>query len=325
MGLSADVIYSLALLAEAGVLQYAFAYAMDPKRHSLHSWFVRTPEEPRDPKKIKELKQFLMDLVLAIFFGVGPFSAFWKWVGWFCCFCMLLYIVQSAVDSIHELALKTRLLGGALLVAGFIAVVWIPAKAMWMEERSLVTSGQLCASRSWKGACYTPPIPIIEIGGDSGSKLIYAGAENSVDFGKFAHNAGLRIERGVTGMEISTPVLDRSGRKIANIEKNHWTVLSQPEIWDKNYSDNALEIKDSRGEVVLQLRYLPDRLQIAAEWRDQFGRGQEWAKCAAPSKPAGGCVIPWGDPRTELQNEVSIEPIFQYPSNEHLGEFVKKK
>jgi hypothetical protein len=126
-------------------------------------------------------------------------------------------------------------------------------------------------------------------------------------------------------MEISTPVLDRSGKKIASIEKNHWTVVAQPEIWDKNYTDSALEIKDSRGEVVLQLRFLPDRLQIAAEWRDQFGRAQEWAKCSAtPDKPKTGCIIPWGDARTELQNEVPIEPIFQYPSTEHLGEFVKK-
>src|SRR6266436_6642551 len=322
MNWSAYVIFSLALLAEATVLQYALAYAMDLKRHSLRSWFMRTPQEPRNPKKIKELKQFLIDSVLAVFFGVGPFSVFWKWVGWFFCFCAFLYIVQSAVDSVYRLPPKTKLLSGTLLAFIFIAVFWVPARAMWMEERSLVKSGQLCVWRSWKGVCYTPPIPIIEIGGDSGSKLVYVGAENSVDFGRFARNAGLRIERGATGMEISTPVLDRSGKKIANIEKNHWTVLNQPEIWDKNYSDNALEIKDSRGEVVLQLRYLPDRLQIAAEWRDQFGRGQEWAKCAAPGKPESGCVIPWGDPRTELQNEVAIEPIFQYPSIEHLGEFV---
>ena len=320
-----EVIYSSVLLAEAVVLQYALAYAMHPENNSIRSWLARTPEEPRDPKKTKELKQFLIDLILATFFGVGPFSVLWKWAGLSLCFCIFLYIVQSAVDPIHELPLKTRLLGGALLLTGFIAAVWIPVSAMWMQERSLATSGQLCFSRSWKGVCYTPPIPIIEIGGDSGSKLIYAGSENSVDFGRFARTAGLRIERGATGMEISTPVLDRSGKKIADIEKNRWTVLSQPEIWDKNFSDNALEIKDSRGEVVLQLRYLPDRLQIAAEWRDQFGRGQEWAKCAPPGKPASGCVIPWGDPRTELQNEVPIEPIFQYPSSEHLGAFVKNR
>jgi hypothetical protein len=320
-----NVFSSSVLLAEATVLQYALAYSIHPERPSLRSWFTRTPKEPRDPKKIKELKQFLMDLLLALFFGVAPFPVFWKWIGWLCCFFIFLYIVQSAVDSIHERPLKTRLVGGVLLAAGFVAAVSTPARAMWMEEGSLVKSGQLCVWRSWKGVCYTPPIPIIEIGGDSGSKFIYVGAENSVDFGRFARNAGLRIERGATGMEISTPVLDRSGKKIANIDKNHWTVLNQPEIWDKNYSDNALEIKDSRGEVVLQLRYLPDRLQIAAEWRDQFGRGQEWAKCGAPGKPATGCVIPWGDARTELQNEVAIEPIFQYPSSEHLGEFVKKK
>ena len=123
-------------------------------------------------------------------------------------------------------------------------------------------------------------------------------------------------------MEISTPILDRFGKRIANIEKNRWTVSRQPEILDKNYNENALEIVDGSGEVVLQLRYLPDRLQIAVEWRDQFGRGQEWAKCG---HPPSGCIIPWGGPKTELQNEVLIEPIFQYPSSEHLGEFVKKK
>jgi len=72
------------------------------------------------------------------------------------------------------------------------------------------------------------------------------------------------------------------------------------------------------------LDFLPDRLQIAAEWRDQFGRGQEWAKCADPGKPVSGCVIPWGNAQTELQNEVAIEPIFKYPSREHWREFVKK-
>jgi hypothetical protein len=209
------------------------------------------------------------------------------------------------------------------LAAVFVAVSWSTAKAMWMEEKSNVLTGELCSFRSG-GICYTPPIPIIEIGGDSGSKIVYVGAENSVDFGKFARDCGLRIETGKHGMEISTPVLDRSAKKIANIDKNHWTVIPQPGIWDKNYTDNALEIKDSRGEVVLQLKYLPDRLQIAAEWRDQFGRGQEWTKCPSPDKRTGGCVIPWGSPQTELQNEVVIEPIFRYPSKEYFGEFVDK-
>jgi hypothetical protein len=139
----------------------------------------------------------------------------------------------------------------------------------------------------------------------------------AMQMGTFANNVGLRIEQGRHGIELSTPLLDSSGKKITNIEKNHWTVIHPPGIWDKNYTQNSLEIKGSRGQVVLQLKYLPDRIQIAVEWRDQFGRGQEWSKCGSHS-----CISPWGSPQTELQNEIVIEPIFKYPSSEHLGKFV---
>lgn len=272
-------------------------------------------------KRTREIILFILDVIFFVATLVFSMPVPVRWLLLFCCWTIAVVFVQILFDAPKKT--KWRFLitvAGALL---FCACFQSLVRRQWREERAVVLTGELCSFRSFWGKCYTPPIPIIEIGGDSGSKFVYVGAEDSVDFGKFARNAGLRIERGKNGMEISTPVLDRSGKKIANIEKNHWTVLAPPEIWDKNYTDNALEIKDSRGDVVLQLRYLPDRLEVAAEWRDQFGRGQEWAKCAAPGKPISGCVIPWGNPQTELQNEVVIEPIFKYPSREHLGEFVK--
>jgi hypothetical protein len=290
----------------------------------LCQWFL-SPELPNTVSKQPVSRQtekailLILDLLFFIATLVSPqMPVMWRWSLWFACWTISVILVQIQFGKPQAADQKACV----TVVAVFLFFIFTQSFILRqrMEEQSLKTSGYLC-SRFSEDVCYTPPIPIIEIGGDSGSKFIYVGAENSVDFGRFARNVGLRIERGPTGMEISTPVLDRLGKRIANIEKNHWSVLSQPEILDKNYNDNALEIKDSRGEVVLQLRYLPDRLQIAAEWRDQFGRGQEWAKCG---KPPSGCVIPWGDPRTELQNEVPIEPIFQYPSREHLGEFVRK-
>lgn len=189
-----------------------------------------------------------------------------------------------------------------------------------MEEQSLVTSGQLCVFRL-KGVCYTSPIPIIEIG-DSGTSFVYVGEPDKVDFNKFAYNVGLRIERGPQGIEVTTPIRDKFGQIIAKIEKNRWTIMSS-DFW--NYTDNALEVKDRRDQVVFQVRFLSDRLQIQAEWRDEFGHGMRWSKCSLiPNHPSGGCITPWGDARTEQQNEEIIEPIFQYPSSEHLGEFVKK-
>jgi hypothetical protein len=106
---SPEVIGSIILLVMAVSYQYAMAYTMEPERYSLRSWFVRMSREPRDPKKSKELKQLLMNLAFAIFFGVGPFPVFWKWLGWFFCFSAFVYILQSAIDPIHEFPAKTRL------------------------------------------------------------------------------------------------------------------------------------------------------------------------------------------------------------------------
>jgi hypothetical protein len=273
-------------------------------------------------KRKKEIVLFALDVVFFVAALVPTMPVAIRWMLWFTCWTMTAILVQIHFEAPKKIRQRVAIVSA--LVFLFVACFQSLARAQWKAEKAAALEGELCSLRSFWGRCYTPPIPIIEIGGDSGSKMIYVGQENSVDFGVFARNAGLRIERGKNGMEISTPVLDRSGKRIASIEKNHWTVVAQPEIWDKNYTDNALEIKDSRGEVVLQLRFLPDRLQIAAEWRDQFGRGQEWAKCGTPGKPQTGCVIPWGNPQTELQNEVPIQPIFQYPSSQHLGEFVKK-
>jgi hypothetical protein len=288
----------------------------------------RLRREKRD-KKLQELirdhskPQKLVLLALDVIFLFVPFvlamPVVTRWFSWLIFWTLFVLLIQIHLEFPQKTTLRVLLTLSAVLL--FVGCLQSLAWAQWRGEKAAALSGTLCSFRTFWGKCYTPFPPIIEIGGDSGSKFVYAGAEDSVDMGKFARTAGLRIERGENGMEISTPVLDRSGKKIGSIEKNHWTVVSQPEIWDKNYTDNALEIKDNRGEVVLQIRFLPDRLQIAAEWRDQFGRGQEWAKCG---KPPTGCVIPWSDARTESQNEVAIEPIFQYPSSEHWGEYIKK-
>ena len=281
----------------------------------LRSWFVRTTEIPKDPEKKKELLGFLMDLVLAFIFGLVEMPVLCRWAGWFLCFCILLYIVQSSIQRIGEYPRKTRILGRMVIAMVFVGAFYPLAYGQLETEKASTLSGELCSFRSFWGTCYTPPIPIIEIA-DSGTKFIWGG-QNAMQMGTFANNVDLRIEQGRHGIELSTPLLDSSGKKITNIEKNHWTVIPPPGIWDKNYTQNSLEIKGSRGQVVLQLKYLPDRIQIAVEWRDQFGRGQEWSRCGSHS-----CISPWGSPQTELQNEIVIEPIFKYPSSEHLGKFV---
>jgi hypothetical protein len=204
----------------------------------------------------------------------------------------------------------------------FFASLHSVVHKQWMEEQSLVSYGDLCAGYSEDRGCYTTSLPMIEIG-DSGSRFIYAGESDEVEFNKIAYNVGLKIKRGPHGLEVSTKIRDKYGLIVADINDNHWTV-KQTAIWDKNYTDNALEVLDERDQVVFQIRFLFDRVQIQGEWRDEFGHGLRWSKCAAPDGSTHGCITPWGNARTEQQNAQIIEPIFQYPSKEHWGEFVKR-
>jgi hypothetical protein len=112
---------------------------------------------------------------------------------------------------------------------------------------------------------------------------------------------------------------------VAKLENNHWSVSPDHSIcWDKNYTRNSLEVKDSADHVVFQIRILPHRVQLQGEWRDDFGHGIRIAKCPPEAPGPGGCIAIWNNPEAEHNVEQLIEPMFQYPSREHWGEFIKK-
>ncbi len=261
-------------------------------------------------------------IALAAIVGVFPMNWWLKTI-----LMVIVCLISIDIAFRHPRTIQfhwaTRMSLGVASVLLIVAIFYAPIRKQYIEDHAAALEGELCSFRSFWGTCYSPAMAIVEIG-DSGSTFVYVGVSDSVDMGAFARNVGLHIERGTHGIEVTTPLLDRSGKKILTIDKNRWTVIPQPGIWDKNYTENALEVKDSRGDVVFQIRFLPDRIQIAAEWRDQFGHGQEWSKCSLiPGKPPSGCISPWGSPETELQNERVIEPIFLYPSKDHWGEFAK--
>ena len=128
-------------------------------------------------------------------------------------------------------------------------------------------------------------------------------------------------------VKFSTQVCDETGRLIAEINRNEWKVAPPPGTWDRNYSNDALEVRDPRGRVVLQVRVLINLIQIQGAW----SLGPEW-------KPAGAAqVIIRQDPANRARAQFlfypinpkpeaiwpDIIPIFEYPSELHLGELRK--
>ncbi|WP_315716481.1 MULTISPECIES: hypothetical protein [unclassified Bradyrhizobium] len=125
-------------------------------------------------------------------------------------------------------------------------------------------------------------------------------------------------------IKVSTQIGDADGNVIAEIVRNEWKV-SPGRAWDRNYSDDALEVKDSRGLVVLQVRALPDRIQIQGAWWVDMGFNG-WAQLFIFSDPpperGAKLVFALKNGKGEPP---SIPPIFEYPSDLHLGEMKAKR
>jgi hypothetical protein len=157
--------------------------------------------------------------------------------------------------------------------------------------------------------------PQLELG-DGGAKFLYAGPEGKPLFNILGDNLTIISHEGQ--VKISTVIRNKNGVIVAELINNEWKVKSSN--WDRNYSKDALEVKDDTGDIILQVRVLEDRIQFQGKFYDSQGNGVALGKY---SNGKGGIIERTGvdHPRLELK----IEPIFQYPSDNHLGDFLSKK
>jgi hypothetical protein len=120
-------------------------------------------------------------------------------------------------------------------------------------------------------------------------------------------------------IKFSTKITDANGDMIAEIIRNEWKVSALGRAWDHNYSDDALEVKDSKGRVVLQVRALPDRIQIQGAWYIDMGPPNGIRRVIIwKDKTQPGAQIVFTPP--DSNNIPSIPPMFTYPGDKHIGE-----
>jgi hypothetical protein len=316
---SSEITCGLIFCLEAICAWFALANIMRPEEFSLSpkSWLVRTPKESRDPRKLKEFAQFVANAVLAVGFGVSSLPVFVKWIAWFLCFCALIYTVQSAVNSLSELPIQTRLLGSLMLASVFVGVCWDPATSTWAEEKSKVLSGDLLGGSSQAfNDTVARFVPMIDMGtsaSPSGIIMLPKEGKDVEPYFNFFPDSVVKLELGKRGPMVTTTIRDRLGNKIVEVDRNHWQVF--PSFCsDKNYTDRALEVLDNSGHVLLQLVILPDRVRVHGEWWDNEGHGRR----IVPSPQGGALIIPLG--LGVQHNEALVKRIFKYPSSEHWGE-----
>jgi hypothetical protein len=127
-----------------------------------------------------------------------------------------------------------------------------------------------------------------------------------------------RVENIGGEIKVSTQILDREGDLITELIRNEWKVAPPPRTFDRNYTDDALEVRDARGLVVLQVRALKDRVQLQGLWWIDMGPPNGIRQFTVRQNPEGG-----GGEIIISSKDVTpppIVPMFQYPSDRHLGE-----
>ena|SRR5258708_2443822 len=121
----------------------------------------------------------------------------------------------------------------------------------------------------------------------------------------------LSIRGAGAKMLVSTNIRDAKGNLIAELRDNDWTHQLQPAIFDRNYTDHVLEVRDSRGQVALQVVDFGRTIHVAGIFRCKNG----WKVALGPS--ANGAIFDIRPPYAELKYE--IPAICQYPSDSKLG------
>lgn len=119
----------------------------------------------------------------------------------------------------------------------------------------------------------------------------------------------LKIENGK--LLVGTIIRNSKGEIIAELSNNEWK-LNRDSIFDRNYNDNALEVRDKTGNIVLQVVNFGYAIHFAGIFQCKNGR-----KYAFIPKNEFESFLEMTAPGEELKEK--IRPIFEYPSELHFG------
>lgn len=173
----------------------------------------------------------------------------------------------------------------------------------------------------------TPTQPYQRGGKDSGV-IIHAASIIQVGQGGVSFEIGdnqfvlpgaeMVVEKIGGKLQISCTIRDHTGKIIGRIRRNQWEVF--PSAWDRNYNGEALEIKNSIGEVVFQAKIVGGVLQLQGEWYARDGTGVRLVQVL--DHPGVGAKLELSDERGAFSRKpkIKIRELFKYPSRDFFGE-----
>jgi hypothetical protein len=280
------------------------------RREAKEAMAVSAPRERREKR----------DRAAAFILGLISIALAFLQIIWAAITCLLALLFfadwianTERVARLHKL--KIRALQAAAIVLG-LAIGGIVFYPLWKAEQAAKFEGDLLGA----GMVFVDDVkrgfPMVQIGKGT---IFFMGPDGVSDIFPFFKDSGVKIETGKMGPLLTTTIRDRNGNLVGEVKQNHWKVYPQY-CADKNYSKDALEVQDSAGHVVLQVRILPMTIQIQGEWWDTQGIGVRMLEREDPS--TGSEVVRMN--RQNQRSDALIKPMFLYPSKEHWSELAKR-
>jgi hypothetical protein len=205
---------------------------------------------------------------------------------------------------------------GALLTVVFTAVLVL--LTAWVRPALLPANSGVLRSRLSLWSADRRALRM-EIDG-TGAVFDWVGAQGDPMLHMFQESQ-LTLERYGRQLLVSSKLRDKTGRLVAEIIRNEWKV--SPLAWDRNYRTDALEVLDPEGHVALQVRLMPDRVQIQGQWYGPNGEVMRLARAKSPNPTGMAEIVLVGAKSTDKPSENHIERMFKYPSDLHLGELAE--
>ena len=120
-------------------------------------------------------------------------------------------------------------------------------------------------------------------------------------------------------IDVSFDIVDKDSKMVASLRNNEWQV-NPNSAFDRNYTEDALEIIGANGEVAFQIELVPEgaRVQMKVYGADGECMGI-WAAKDEDGE-LGGIMHAAYTPE-DIARIPAICPMFKYPSELHFGEF----
>ena len=119
----------------------------------------------------------------------------------------------------------------------------------------------------------------------------------------------------MSSLVVSANIRDDKGQLIAELKDNQWSHQARPAIFDRNHTDSALEIRDSKGDIALQVVDFGSDVYVSGVFHCRKGTSWTIFTYRNPSGKLFTIIVgqrPGAEPWP-------IPPICEYPSDQKLG------